>query len=463
MFHVLNRLGFGASPSSLEQVRSIGVEAYIQAQLHPSSIPESAILIDRLQQFETLQLSPTELLQQYRVLPTEVVESNANFKGLTPLDQATQAKLLRAISSPRQLEEVMVDFWYNHFNVASDKGLARYWVGVYERDAIRPYVFGKFRDLLGATAKHPAMLFYLDNWVNGISPRAARRGELDEVNENYAREVMELHTMGVGSGYTEQDVITLARIFTGWGFCQPRQFEDPNFCFNPKRHDPSNKIFLGTSIPGGGMEEGERALDILARHPATARYISDRLAQYFVADRPPESLVNRMAQTFQDTNGEIRAVLNTLFDSPEFWDPQVVGHKFKSPYQFMVAAVRSSGMDVKNARPIGSILQQLGMRLYGCPSPDGYKNTQDVWLSPYAITRRLDWVAVLATGRLPLTVDPPPLGERATRIERTPLAYQPLLDLLGSTLSTETQQLIEASPPRLRAAAVLGSPELMYR
>lgn len=463
VLHVLNRLGFGPSPSALEQIRSIGIEAYIEAQLHPETIPEPADLTDRLNQLTTLQLSPTELLRQYRVLPTADNPDPENPKGLLPLDQATQAKLLRAIASPRQLEEAMVDFWYNHFNVALDKGLDRYWVGAYEREAIRPYTLGKFRDLLGATAQHPAMLFYLDNWVNGISPRAARRGEFDEVNENYAREVMELHTLGVGGGYTEADIITLARIFTGWGFCKPRQFEDASFCFNPKRHDPSDKVFLGEAIPGGGIEEGERALDILARRPATARYISYRLAQYFVADRPPDLLVNRLANTFQTTDGDIRAVLKTLVDSPEFWEPQGMGQKFKSPYQYMVSAVRASGLAVKNPRPIGGVLQQLGMRLYGCPSPDGYKNTQEVWLSPYAITRRLDWISILAAGRLPLLSDPPPLGERPSRPQPEPIAYQPLLDTLGSSLSPETQQRVAGASPRLRAAAVLGSPEFMYR
>jgi uncharacterized protein (DUF1800 family) len=274
---------------------------------------------------------------------------------------------------------------------------------------------------------------------------------------------MELHTLGVNGGYSEEDIITLARIFTGWGFCKAAQFEDTNFCFLPQRHDPSQKVFLSKLIPAGGMEQGELALDLLAHRPATAQHISYRLAQYFLTDQPPDRLVERMAATFLKTDGDIRAVLANLFDSAEFWDDNYLNSKFKSPYQFIMSAVRATGLDVKNPRPLGAILQQLGMRLYGCITPDGYKNTEAIWLSPYAMTRRLDWVSVLATGRLPLESDPPPLGVTPSPLAHAPIPFDPLLTTLGKQISHKTQQIAQSVPPPLKAAAVLGSPEFMYR
>ena len=297
----------------------------------------------------------------------------------------------------------MVDFWYNHFNVFADKGLDRLWLGNYEETAIRPLALGRFRDLLEANAHHPAMQFYLDNWQNRGSNNPRNRGKLQGLNENYARELMELHTLGVDGGYTQQDVIALARIFTGWGICRPnQQATDSGFCFNPKQHDMGNKVFLGTRIKGSGMAEGEQALDILARSPATAHHIGYELAQYFVTDQPPADLVNRLQDSYLKTDGDIRTVLNTLFHSPEFWDANSYNAKFKTPYQYVISALRATDLPVDNFTPLTGMLQQLGMPLYGCVTPDGYKNTEATWLNPDAITRRLSFATVLASGRLPL-------------------------------------------------------------
>lgn len=315
--HVLNRLSLGIRPGDIERVRQMGIEHYIQQQLNPNSIPESPVLDRKLSQLETLQLDPVEIFQTYnprklvngeKPQPEQIKAQRKNAR--TILNQALDARLQRGMYSERQLQEVMVDFWFNHFNVYAEKGLDRLWVGAYEREAIRLYIFGKFRDLLGATAQHPAMLFYLDNWQSSTS-NSKDKGRFKGLNENYARELIELHTLGVNGGYSQSDVIALAQILTGWGFKQPGQKvpDGYSFFFNPKRHDFSNKIFLKQPIRGEGITEGEKALDLLSKHPSTARHISWELAQYFVADRPPQSLVDRLSRTFLDTDGDLKAVL----------------------------------------------------------------------------------------------------------------------------------------------------------
>jgi uncharacterized protein (DUF1800 family) len=517
--YLLNRIGFGPKPGDLERVQQMGTEAYIQAQLHPEQLPESADLTAALSRLETLQLTPAQLIQDYYVTaappqpaakPGEaqspVIKQNRKTQRV-PLQQAVQGRLLRAVRSDRQLQEAMVDFWYSHFNVNAEKGRDRAWVGVYEETAIRPHALGKFRDLLGATAKHPAMAFYLDNIQNTgpkrpgaqrptqnsldhpadplsqnnhgnlSSNRSSHRanrpsgGVKDKLtpnsptnaltnvptntianaktkglNENYARELMELHTLGVDGGYTQQDVITLAKILTGWGYPQTRQpSEQPvvltGFAFEPKRHDFSDKTFLGQAIPGSGLAEGETALDILARHPKTAQNISFQLAQYFVSDTPPPALVQRLAQTFTATDGDIRAVMDQLLHSPEFWAADAVNAKFKTPYQYVVSAVRASG--VTPTQNLDGVLQQMGMPLYRCPTPDGYKNTEAAWLNPEGMTRRISFATAL--GRMP--------GVDADRLTAT----------LGNPFGPNTQQIIATSDPGLRAALMLGSPEFNRR
>jgi uncharacterized protein (DUF1800 family) len=484
--HVLNRLGYGPKPGDIRRVLDMGVEHYIDMQLHPETIPLSPAYTQRLQTLASQTPPPGELLSALNAARMAAKQDGDEGKQQRRelmrqiTEQTAQARLVQTIDSPRQLEEVMVDFWFNHFNVFADKGLDRALVGSYERDAIRPYALGRFRDLLGATAHHPAMLFYLDNWLSvapGYQPAAGRKREsaakASGLNENYARELMELHTLGVDGGYTQQDVTELARMLTGWTF-NPRMMMrgETGFRFDMRRHDHGDKEWLGHHIVAGGQEEGERALDILAAHPATARHISYELAQYFVADQPPPALVDRLTRRFLDSDGDIRAVLHTLFDSPEFWASANVGTKFKTPYQYVVSALRAADVNLINVRPVLGALSQLGMPLYGCQTPDGYKNTEQAWLNPDALARRINIATMLASGRVPL--DRPPVAEdggqmrrqavrmvRAEEERRAPLSADQLLVTLGSSISDRTRAAIAAGQPALRAALVLGSPDFM--
>ena len=495
--HLLNRLAFGPRPADIERVRQMGVERYIQEQLHPASIPLPDSLKAKLDGLETLDQSAPELFLEYG--PPSYAANKGDKEAIRKarqrarviVDQAADARLLQAIESPRQLEEVMLNFWFNHFNVFAQKGLDHLWIGSYEREAIRPYVLGHFRDLLGATAKHPAMLFYLDNWQNTAPGSPGARGPFKGINENYARELMELHTLGVDGGYTQDDVITLARILTGWGFRRPAQRlqalnpargiipvsgrlpEANGFFFDRNRHDFSTKVFLGKTIRGSGIQEGEEALDILAEHPSTARFISYKLAQYFVSDDPPKALTERLAKRFLETHGDIRAVLDALFHSPEFWDQQYAGDKFKTPYEYVISAVRTSGLPVSNTRPIRGTIALLGMPFYGCLTPDGYKNTQAAWLNPNAMTQRLNFATALSSGRLPLNQEPANSMEQMNgrsqpgldglSSEFTPLEAKTLIATVEPLISAKTRRSIEDSPVPIRAALVLGSPEFMRR
>jgi uncharacterized protein (DUF1800 family) len=493
--HVLNRLGFGPRPGDIARVNALGIDRYIQEQLSPGAIPLPSHLSEQLRTLPTLRQSPAQLFREYgppaggQPRTPEVLRA-ARMRARLVRAHAVQARLLRALESPRQLEEVMVDFWFNHFNVFAGKGLDHLWIGAYEEGAIRPYALGHFRQLLGATATHPAMLFYLDNWLNTAPDSPGARGRFTGLNENYARELMELHTLGVNGGYSQQDVISLARILTGWGLPRGRggrrlrqpglPAPDPGlFFFDARRHDFGEKVLLGKAMTGRGRAEGEEALDLLARSPATARHIGYALAQYFVADQPPEALVQRLAERFHNTDGDIRAVLDSLFHSPEFWDQENYAAKFKTPYQFVLSAVRTAGVRVENVTPLARTLQQLGMPLYGCVSPDGYKNTQDAWLNPEAMVRRVTFAAALASGRLPLTqpVAEVPLGEesraptggglkRATLLEFArpePVNAVALADTLGNHFSDQTAAAVRAASPALRAALLLGSADFMKR
>jgi uncharacterized protein (DUF1800 family) len=460
--HVLNRLAYGPRPGDVERVAQMGVQRWIDQQLHPETIPLPADLNARLAALHTVNRSAGASLAEFLELRRDVRMDDAGAKqrrreaGMRVARQAAEARLLRAVESPRQLEEVMVDFWYNHFNVFAGKGMARALVTSYERDAIRPYALGSFRALLGATAKHPAMLFYLDNVVSS-APRPDAKGKARGLNENYARELMELHTLGADGGYTQRDVTELARMLTGWTFDQKRLARTgETFRFDAGRHDAGAKTWLGRAIAPAGEQEGEFALDVLAMHPATARHVSRELAQYFVSDEPPPSLVDRMAATWQASQGDIRAVLATLFASPEFMDAGSVGAKFKTPYQYVVSALRASGVQVANVGPLVNTMNQLGMPLYGCQTPDGYKNTQDAWLNPDALTRRIAFASALAGGRLPLATVPAdaPAG---------PLDPARLQATLAGSISPRTLGIVQRNPDNLRAAMLLGSPDFMQR
>jgi uncharacterized protein (DUF1800 family) len=479
IIHLLNRLSLGIRPGEIEQVQKLGIDKYIQEQLNPETISEPAILTDRLSKLDTINLSPVELFQRYNPnrqvenqnpLPADKKIQQQQTRQVT--NQAIEARLWRSIYSQRQLNEVMVDFWYNHFNVHAEKGLDKLWVGAYEQQAIRPYAMGKFRDLLGATARHPAMLFYLDNWQNSV-PNPNKKGKSQGLNENYARELMELHTLGVDGGYKQDDVIALAKIFTGWGFKQPGQKVPDGYSvqFNTNRHDFSNKIFLGNNISGSGIGEVEQALDLLSRNPKTARQISFKLAQYFVTDNPPKSLIDKLSKKFITTDGDIKLVLDTLFHSSEFWDGKYYGVKFKTPYQYAISSIRSTGTESSNPKPLNDFLKQQGMPLYGCPTPNGYKNTQDAWLNPDSMTRRINYATNLAKGKLPISAS-------ITTAPNSPLQIQTglpssltisivdpvkLAATLGNNFSTQTQQTIASSNSDLRAALILGSPEFMKK
>ena len=314
----------------------------------------------------------------------------------------SEGKLLRAVYSNRQLDEVLVDFWFNHFNVYLDKGADHYLVTEYEREVIRPHVLGKFKDLLEATAKSPAMLFYLDNWqsVGPDAPQARGKKGSRGLNENYGRELLELHTLGVDGGYTQADVTEAARCFTGWTILQPQRGGE--FVFNQRVHDDGEKTFLGVKIPaGGGMSDGEKVLDLVARHPSTAHFISKELAMRFVADDPPPALVDRMAGTFRKTDGDLRAVMKTMLESREFFSEGAYRGKLKSPLEVVASTVRALNGDVDYAFPLADRVAQLGQPLYRKQEPTGYANSSREWLNSGGLLARMNFALQLADNKVP--------------------------------------------------------------
>ena len=386
-----------------------------------------------------------------------------------------EAKLYRAIYSNRQLEEQMADFWFNHFNVYMDKGADRILLSSYERDAIRPHVFGKFRDLLGATAESPAMLFYLDNWQS-VSPERAQEGlrggrfarqlakqkgkQARGLNENYARELMELHTLGVDGGYTQKDIIEVARCFTGWTISQPNRGGE--FIYNDRVHDKGEKIVLGVKIPaGGGRADAEKVLDILARHPSTARFISTKLAQKFVADDPPPTLIERMAKTFHDTDGDIRAVMSAMLDSKEFFSEGAFRAKVKTPLELVVSAVRATNAQVDFAIPLANQIAQLGEPLYRKIEPTGYSSANAEWVNSAALLARMNFALALAANRVPGSkVDGGTFESDPASAARQVLFHDPT----QPTLDSIKKALAQKDPtPEMVAGLVLGSPDFQRR
>jgi uncharacterized protein (DUF1800 family) len=507
ILHVLNRIAFGPRPGDVDKVRSTGIQAYIDQQLHPERIPDGA-LEARLAGLTTLKMSSREIAQDFAeplVKARQQAKQAAGDQGDAAKPPAglqqqanrvmvelSEQKVLRAEYSDRQLEEVLTDFWFNHFNVDARKGQDRFMLTEYERDAIRPHVLGKFRDLLGATAKSPAMLFYLDNWMsadpNGPHPvqqpqrpqplnppvfggrgrgpfgrpgpirqaplpRAANpqnKNAPKGLNENYGREVMELHTLGVDGGYTQKDVTEVARAFTGWTIQNPRQ--GGGFIFQARLHDPGQKIVLGHIIrAGGGQNDGEQVLDILASHPSTARFISTELARRFVGDTPPPARVDRLAARFTATGGDLREVMRTLLSSPEFLSPDAYRAKVKTPFDFVVSAVRATGADVQDAAPLVRALQQLGMPLYQCQPPTGYKDTADAWVNTGALVARMNFALQLASNKLPGNVLPAPSDGLVQAV-------------LNDDVSEATRGTIaKAKTPEQMIALTLGSPEFQRR
>ncbi len=379
--HAFNRLAFGPRQEDLDR-DLVDLQEHVEVQLHPADIADQAIE-QRLATLETLGMSPLEFLRKY--------PGRRDWR--IGLQQLTAAKLLRAVQSECQLREVMVDFWFNHFNVFAGKGACRLLVSSYERDAIRPYVFGKFRELVSATARHPAMLFYLDNWLSA-SPDAEPRGRRRGLNENYARELMELHTLGVDGGYTQEDVVAVARAFTGWTIEAPRR---PSFMFAPPLHDDGAKTVLGRAIDGGGMRDGEQVIDVLCGHPSAARFVATKLIRRFVSDDPPAALVESVARTFTRTDGDIREMLRVVIHSREFAESEQ--QKVKTPFEFVISAVRALGAEVSNPGILARFLQRMGQPLYMAIPPTGYSDEAADWMSSGTLMLRLNFVAQIAAGR----------------------------------------------------------------
>ena len=385
----------------------------------------------------------------------------ANAPGQVVANDLMEAKLYRAIYSNRQLQEELADFWFNHFNVYLDKGADRFLAPTYEREAIRPRVLGRFRDLLEATATSPAMLFYLDNWQS-VAPEQVRRPNGKRptrgLNENYARELMELHTLGVDGGYSQKDIVEVARCFTGWTIRQPAQ--GGSFMFDERVHDKGEKVVLGVTIPaGGGMQDGEKVLDILAAHPSTARFISRKLAQRFVADDPPPALIEHMAKTFRETGGDIRAVMSAMIGSKEFLSQGAFHAKVKTPFETIVSAVRATGAQVDYAMPLANQIAQLGQPLYRKLEPTGYSSANAEWVNSAALLARMNFGLSLAQNRISgVTLDPSRFSGTPLTVARQVLFTQPAKATLASI---EKALASGASAPA--AGLALGSPDFQRR
>jgi uncharacterized protein (DUF1800 family) len=483
--HLSNRLGFGPSPGDVGRIASTGLNGFLETQLHPepAKLPQDVDAF--LQRLPSFGKNSADAYAEYwwsdqvadpKSLPKE--EKKRLKKREKQVIRETQvARLARAVGSPWQLHEALVEFWFNHFNVYEKKGPIKVWIGAYEEEAIRPHTLGRFSELLLATAKHPAMLVYLDN-AHNVAPLAAdasdriygaatqmpKKKKANGINENYAREVMELHTLGVNGGYAQSDVISLAHILTGWTVGAGAESDAAiaadkfgknrgAFRFARKRHDPFPESLLGRKFSGGDVGEGEAALLMLARHPATAHHISFQLAQYFVADQPDAGLVEAMAKTFRDSSGDIRALVKTMATHPAFLAPANIGSKYKTPYHYVVSAARAVGMKPANVRPLVAALADLGQPLYGCISPDGYACTQSAWLDPDGLLRRLSFATRIGNGEYG-AADGADMGS-------APIDPDKLADTLAPGLQKTTLGTIGSIPRASRAGGILGSPDFM--
>ncbi len=369
-----------------------------------------------------------------------------------------RAKVLRAVYSDRQLYEVIVDFWENHFNVFANKDNDRYLLTAYDRETIRPFATGRFRDLLGASAHSPAMLFYLDNWRSSVPrPYAATKDKPAGIdggfNENYARELMELHTLGVDDGYTQKDVLEVARCFSGWTIQKPN--EQGLFLYRPGFHDDGEKIVLGHRIlPGGGMADGERVLDILAAHPATARFIATKLARRFISDNPPQSVIDRAAVVFLKTDGSIRETLRAIVTSPEFFSDTTYRAKLRSPFEYVAAAMRALNAETDGDRPVLDAIARMGQPLFGRITPDGYADRSDQWLSSGAMIARFNFAGSLASNRLKGTkIDVGRLVSGVDQANKDSVAAKFILITVSDDLSQATRTVLEKALQSQAAAA----------
>jgi uncharacterized protein (DUF1800 family) len=551
ILHALNRLAYGPRPGDIERVRQMGLAKWIDAQLDPRSIDDSA-LDQRLERYPTLGMSSKQLLDEFPppnqaakkegvtkeeykqemqqkrrdslagMLPTgndNFDRANAQLARLVGpgriIAELAMAKLDRAIYSERQLEAVMEDFWFNHFNVYADKGGDRWLLTAYVRDTIRPHTMGKFDDLLVATAKSPAMLFYLDNWLSA-DPVAFQRmqqemmmrprryygifGEMPPgpppgfpgaqakppkkqergLNENYGREVMELHTVGVDAGYTQQDVIEMVRCLTGWTVHEPRK--NPEFFFDDRIHALGKKVVMGHTFNYGGMKDGEAALKMLASDPHTAHFISTELARHFVSDNPPPALIDRMAEKFESSGGEIRAVLRTMIYSPEFWSKDAYRAKVKTPFELVASTARALQADIEVTLPLVEWVGRMGEPLFRCQPPTGYSDKAQTWVNSGALLNRLNFALAFASDHMAgaevtlkgsfgdaAAADPNAALSRALDVfldgQIAPATRQTLEARLGDPqiLQARLDDPVKQVNEGLIAGLVLGAPEFQHR
>jgi uncharacterized protein (DUF1800 family) len=482
--HALSRLTFGSRPADRERVARIGAAAFIEEQLHPEGIHDARVERE-LSRIPVLRRSAADLMKELAAAgPAQPRAEQREMRAqlgkarrgprFEMVAQLTQAKLLRAIDSDRQLQEVMTEFWFNHFNVFAGKQDVAALLPSYEQ-AIRERSLGSFSDLLAATARSPAMLIYLDNWRSTTPQKPRGRRALPPsrergLNENYARELLELHTLGVDGGYTQQDIVEVARCFTGWTVAEPRT--DPRYVFRPGMHDDGLKHVLGHQVGGAGEDDGKQVLALLANHPSTARFISRKLARRFVSDEPPEALVARASDTFLRTGGDIRSVLRTIFESPEFWSRRALHAKVRSPLELVAGSVRALGARIDDPMALARAVARIGQPLFAAQPPTGYVDIADSWLSPGAVLARIDFGLALAGGEMEgVRVDLLPLARDASGPEE--VLDRAAARLGASDLSDRTRDYVlaqlrdaPAQPDVIAARAVgllLGSPELQRR
>ncbi len=509
--HALNRLGYGPRPGDVERVRQMGLGRWIERQLEPGWIPDDRVEAALLA-FPTLTMPVPDLVRAYPEPDQKVLAklrsgqmSQEEMRAMAPPEkrpfriaaELQAAKLTRAVLSERQLEEVMTDFWFNHFNVDARKGAVKWMVADYERTAIRPHALGRYRDLLLATARHPAMLFYLDNWMSTkadfVPVAGPAKGRKLGLNENYAREIMELHTLGVDGGYTQEDVIEVARAFTGWTIDRPR--EHGTFRFLPVAHDNGAKRVLGHVLPAnGGEQDGVKVIDILSRHPSTATFVATKLARRFVSDEPPPALVERAAKTFRDTDGDIRMVVVTIITSSEFFSVEAYRAKMKTPLEVVASSVRALDGDIQAPGTTGpqqlggglALAQQvnkLGEPLYQQQPPTGYPDVAEAWVNAGALLNRMNFALGLTANRVPgVRVDLSRAVGSADRRKPEQVLDALLRSVLQGQATSQTRSVLAAQlddPEITRAtrddrgpadtdveklaALVLGSPEFQRR
>jgi uncharacterized protein (DUF1800 family) len=493
---------FGPRPGDVERVRAMGLARYLDQQLDGRSVDDGAVQRE-LATLPTVAMTIGELHREYprpdqdarRKLASGEMSRREMLERYPPEKRPARitgelqaARMVRAVAGERQLEEVMVDFWFNHFNVFANKGEVRWYLPAYEREAIRPHALGRFADLLRATAHHPAMLFYLDNWLSTRADYTIRsgpnRGRRAGLNENYARELMELHTLGVDGGYTQKDVTEVARAFTGWTIDRPRQ--DAHFVFRPAMHDAGDKIVLGRRLAaGGGQSDGDQVLDLLARHPATARFIATKLVRRFVADDPPAPLVERVAASYRDTDGDIRAMLRTILASAEFRAPEARAAKIKTPLEYVASAARAlgAGVDARGGLALARAAGEIGQPLYDAQPPTGYADRAEAWVNAGALLARMNFALALTQRRLTgVAVDPAALvGETDGRDPQAALERLLAALLHGrATAATRAVLVAQLADPQIirqtpddrgpantdidkLAALVIGSPEFQRR